>query len=56
MHIMHRPDCDVCSDEMSNSVNAQNDESEGMHYGECRGCGFYSHTLSNDDGYCGDCN
>ena len=32
------------------------DESQGTHSGRCRGCGFYKHTLSNDDGWCGDCN
>ena len=53
-----RDNCEVCEDKMSNSMNAdgEHDDSEGVHYGLCRGCGFYAHTLSNDDGYCGDCN
>ncbi len=32
------------------------DESTGRHRGICRACKNYSNDLSNDDGYCGDCN
>ena len=32
------------------------DEAQGVHSGVCRGCGKYAHNLSNDDGWCGDCN
>jgi len=32
------------------------DISHGVHSGICRGCGNYAHNLSNDDGWCGDCN
>ncbi len=51
---MHKNDanCEICED----NQGVMPDESEGIHYGRCRGCGFYAHTLSNDDGYCGDCN
>ena len=32
------------------------DDAHGTHSGVCRGCGNYAHNLSNDDGWCGDCN
>ena len=32
------------------------DESQGTHSGWCRGCKKMKHNLSNDDGWCGDCN
>ena len=32
------------------------DIAHGVHSGICRGCGNYAHNLSNDDGWCGDCN
>jgi len=32
------------------------DESMGTHMGVCRGCYERKFDLSNDDGYCGDCN
>ena len=32
------------------------DIAHGTHSGKCRACGFWAHDLSNDDGYCGDCN
>ena len=32
------------------------DEARGVHSGWCRGCQKIKHTLSNDDGWCGDCN
>lgn len=32
------------------------DEARGVHSGWCRGCKKIKHTLSNDDGWCGDCN
>ena len=32
------------------------DIAEGRHYGYCRGCKQMKHDLSNDDGWCGDCN
>jgi len=43
--------CEVCNDEQLQE--ALNDY--GTHFGMCSSCGFYC-TLSNDDGYCGDCN
>jgi hypothetical protein len=32
------------------------DEAHGTHSGICRACGNHGNDLSNDDGYCGDCN
>ena len=32
------------------------DPSQGRHSGMCRGCNSHQPDLSNDDGYCGDCN
>ena len=32
------------------------DISQGVHSGICRGCGQHKNDLSNDDGWCGDCN
>jgi hypothetical protein len=32
------------------------DESQGRHSGICRACNKHKFDLSNDDGYCGDCN
>tara|TARA_Y100001949_G_C15973222_1_gene324888 strand:- start:781 stop:906 length:126 start_codon:yes stop_codon:yes gene_type:complete len=32
------------------------DESQGVHSGICRACKKFAYDLSNDDGYCGDCN
>tara|TARA_R110002012_G_scaffold109947_4_gene254218 strand:+ start:266 stop:388 length:123 start_codon:yes stop_codon:yes gene_type:complete len=32
------------------------DETRGVHAGWCRGCKQEKWDLSNDDGYCGDCN
>lgn len=32
------------------------DETRGCHAGWCRGCKQEKWDLSNDDGYCGDCN
>jgi hypothetical protein len=32
------------------------DEAHGRHSGVCRGCGNFSTQLSNDDGWCSDCN
>lgn len=32
------------------------DESQGRHAGICRSCDEHKPDLSNDDGYCGDCN
>ena len=37
-------------------MSEEYDESMGRHTGICRGCGHHSNDLSNDDGYCGDCN
>jgi hypothetical protein len=32
------------------------DPSQGRHSGYCRGCESHQPDVSNDDGYCGDCN
>ena len=32
------------------------EESQGTHAGWCRGCKKMKYNLSNDDGWCGDCN
>jgi len=32
------------------------DIAHGTHSGICRACKKWGHDLSNDDGYCGDCN
>lgn len=32
------------------------DQSQGRHSGFCRGCNQHQPDLSNDDGYCGNCN
>jgi hypothetical protein len=31
-------------------------DSQGTHCGVCRGCKKFKTDLSNDDGWCGDCN
>ena len=36
--------------------NICTDEAHGRHSGICRGCGNFSTQLSNDDGWCSDCN
>lgn len=46
---------------MEKTTTAQEDDedfdpSQGRHSGVCRGCHEHQPDLSNDDGYCGDCN
>lgn len=41
---------------MINESDEEWDESMGRHSGYCRGCKQMQPDLSNDDGYCGDCN
>ena len=43
-------------DECDHDNGICTDEAHGRHSGVCRGCGKWSHDLSNDDGWCGDCN
>lgn len=31
------------------------DEADGRHSGVCRGCHKFSNSVSNDNGYCGNC-
>lgn len=37
-------------------MSEEYDESQGRHYGWCRGCRKMKYDCSNDDGWCGDCN
>ena len=37
-------------------VSYDQDPSYQRHSGMCRGCNKFKHHISNDDGYCGDCN
>ena len=39
-----------------NESDEEWDISMGRHSGVCRGCKKMKWDLSNDDGYCGDCN
>ena len=45
----YQGDCENCLDD---SVSSH----QGTHSGVCRGCGTYQTDLSNEDGWCGDCN
>ena len=39
-----------------NTNDPDYDEARGRHTGICRACKQRSFDISNDDGYCGDCN
>ncbi len=41
---------------MIDKDNPEYDEAYGRHTGICRACKKMSFNISNDDGYCGDCN
>ena len=46
----------LCPDSCDHENGICTEEAHGTHSGVCRGCGKYAHNLSNDDGWCGDCN
>lgn len=46
----HDSSCDIDDDV------PERDESEGYGRGTCRGCGAENVSISNDDGYCMECN
>ena len=43
-------------DECDHDNGICTDIAHGTHSGICRACKKWGHDLSNDDGYCGDCN
>jgi len=47
---MHKDDanCEVCKD--------RHTQEYGTHHGMCMSCYKFAYDLSDDDGYCGDCN
>jgi hypothetical protein len=40
---------------MTKEAEYYHDEADGVHSGICRACKKYSNSVSNDSGYCGEC-